>query len=96
MPAEKFRKLPVVIEAMQWTGDNIEEMWEWAGADHVYWLADTNQLRILTLEGDVRADRWDWVIKGVQQEVYPCKPDILAATYERVGGSSTGEQEPTP
>lgn len=41
-------------------------------------------LVIPTLEGDHRADRGDWIIRGVQGEFYPCKPDIFAATYEAV------------
>jgi hypothetical protein len=88
----KFRKKPVVIEAMQWTGDNINEIWDWAGADHIYGPTEKNpdELIILTLEdgrdGQAKhvASLNDWIIRGVQGEFYPCKPDIFEATYEQV------------
>jgi hypothetical protein len=78
----KFRKRPVVIEAVQWTGNNIGVIEEFAPArcilgDGGVWFA------ITTLEGTMRADIGDWIIKGVNGEFYPCKPDIFAKTYER-------------
>lgn len=80
----RFRKKPVVIDAVQWTGDN--------GADISAFLGDTawkhnadDTLTIPTLEGDHLAGEWDWIIRGVAGEFYPCKPDIFAATYEPVG-----------
>lgn len=77
----KFRKKPVVIEAVQWTGVNINEImdfmqWRNAGYD------ERNGLVIHTLEGNHHATIGDWIIKGVKNEFYPCKPDIFAATYE--------------
>lgn len=84
----KFRKKPVVIEAIQYDGteNSVVEILELkeafsasksirAGADH---------LLIHTLEGIMRADKGDWVIKGVNGELYPCKPDIFEKTYEKV------------
>jgi len=83
----KFRKKPVVIEAFR-----LEEggyLPDWAnfvtvGADInaggnrvIYALIDT-------LEGVMRANEGDWIIKGVKGELYPCKPDIFAATYEPI------------
>lgn len=82
----KYRKKPVVIEAMQWTGDNINDIWEWVGAGAIYGPTEANPdwLRIITMEGEMRADLYDWIIRGVKGELYPCKPDIFDATYEPV------------
>lgn len=87
----KFRKLPVTIEAIQFTGSNWGDVLDWAsanGADgvgvHSAVPPETPYLTIHTLEGDMRADVGDWIIRGVKGELYPCKPDIFAATYEKV------------
>lgn len=75
----KFRKKPVVIEALQWTGENNQEVCFFLGQlDIDAW----NRVTICTLEGTMRADIGDWIIKGVKGEFYPCKPDIFATTYE--------------
>jgi len=84
----RFRKKPVVIEAMQFLGDNEDEIVEWSGravvAHPVINLAGDAVLRITTLEGDMLAHAGDWIIKGIKGEFYPCKPDIFSATYEEV------------
>lgn len=88
----QWRKKPVVIEAFRWTGgpDQMEDP-EWiveaikagtvrfqdSGTPNVAMLIDT-------LEGTHRADPGDWIIRGVKGELYPCKPDIFAATYDAV------------
>lgn len=83
----KFRKKPVVIEAVQWTGNNIGEVIDHVGGGLEF---TTEELRnapvviIPTLEGKMTAMPGDWIIKGVKGECYPCKPDIFAATYELV------------
>lgn len=84
----KFRKKPVVIEARQ-TGIDYDidiDILRWcggilpaAGED-----ADDYLFRIPTLEGSMLVAPLDWVIKGVQGEFYPCKPDVFAQTYEPV------------
>jgi hypothetical protein len=85
MTAAKFRKKPVVIEAMRFTEDSGPEVWEWADSKPMYDPAgQVCGLRIYTLEGDMKADFGDWIIKGVKGEFYPCKPDIFEATYEAV------------
>lgn len=81
-----FRKKPVVIEAMQLV-DNLGNH-----HDIAKWIASCGgrvvipgldpYLLIETLEGDMRADIGDWVIRGVRNEFYPCKPDVFEATYE--------------
>jgi len=96
----KFRKRPVVIEAVQWTGANPTAVIELASHsckvtfDYAVELdmflrpdgRPVNEkaplLKIETLEGVMIADPGDWVIKGVKGELYPCKPDIFAATYD--------------
>ena len=79
----KFRKKPVVIEAIQYDGSHnsvheIYELSEWK----ISFI--NNRLTIRTLEGEMLASEGDWIIKGVSGEVYPCKPDIFEATYEPV------------
>jgi len=82
----KFRKKPVVIEAIQWKGYNSQEV-------AVFLRGHTTRqgevipdmpIIIPTLEGEHRADIGDWIIRGVKGEFYPCKPDIFEQTYEAV------------
>ena len=96
----KFRKKPVVVEAVQLLWPNWNEVCEIVGADAftkgavgVYVdqdgveTTDTNArlgIRIPTLEGVMLGVEGDWIIKGIKGEVYPCKPDIFAMTYEPV------------
>jgi len=81
----KFRKKPVVIEALRFMGGHVSmlECAEFIGAAAVMDL-DLATLAIQTLEGVMRVDPFDWVIRGVKGEFYPCKPDIFVATYEPV------------
>ena len=81
----KFRKKPVEIEAWQWGGKSpVYERPEWLRDANV--LADLSKgiLLIDTLEGTMTAQPGDWIIKGVKNEIYPCKPDIFEQTYEPV------------
>lgn len=88
----KYRKKPVVIEAIRYTGSmkSFDEIWDWMGGDSGpncgYSGAedDPREFGIKTLEGLVNASPGDWIIKGIKGEFYPCKPDIFAATYEPV------------
>ena len=79
----KYRKKPVVIEAVQWGGSNIADICKFTGKD-VSHLMLSGVLHIETLEGVKIASEGDYIIKGVQGEVYPCKPDIFEQTYELV------------
>jgi hypothetical protein len=74
-----FRKRPVVIEAVQLTPLSLSEMEEFVGGDLEF---RGGEVIIATLEGAMHASPGDWIIKGVQGEFYPCKPDIFEATYE--------------
>lgn len=81
---KQFRKLPVVIEAVQLTWSNFEDVKAWSGSQ--YWsrppMRAITGLKVPTLEGVHEASIGDWIIKGVAGEFYPCKPDIFALTYE--------------
>ena len=79
--AMKYRKKPVVVEAVQWTGENHAEMCEFIDPE-VFEIIPRIGLVIHTLEGDHHASPGDYIIKGVNGEFYPCKPDIFAKTYE--------------
>lgn len=81
----KFRKKPVVIEAFM-IGFHNEPNW-FIGSPFVKAVHkdECNAYEIHTLEGVMTADFGDWIIKGVKEEIYPCKSDIFWATYEQVG-----------
>ena len=90
----KYRKKPVIIEAIQFI-DRPEKMYELAeflpdGIAPETIEAVGNEkfdkviIRIPTLEGEMIANEGDWIIKGINGEFYPCKPDIFEQTYERV------------
>ncbi len=78
----KYRKKPAVIEAIQYDGKNIMEITEFCPQAHGLFYKDS--FLISTLEGLMRCRQWDWVIKGVKGEFYPCKPDIFEQTYDKV------------
>ena len=87
----KFRKKPIVIEAVQWTGENGMEVARFIGlpmerieANVAKGFEPPALFIIKTLEGERIAIVGDWIIRGVKSELYPCKPDIFAATYEAV------------
>lgn len=77
----KYRKKPVEIEAIQFNGINVQEIMLFANTCIV---KPTGELIISTLEGDMIVSKYDYVIKGINGEFYPCKPDIFQKTYERV------------
>ncbi len=89
----QFKKLPIIIDAIQWDGTveggrRIAEVF--GDAVEVRWPEEREACEIpakllcATLEGHLQATPGDWIIRGVKGEVYPCKPDIFAATYELV------------
>ena len=100
----RFRKKPVVIEAVQWTGENLREVLSFTGRHPRWpkWFSSFEQyeahvrahcgvFEIITLEGTMEALPGDWIIRGVKGEYYPCKPDIFEATYEPAGAPSAQE-----
>lgn len=88
----QYRKKPVVVEAIQWNGNNFEEIQQFSDNKVTYfeWVhhyesgVNRDILSISTLEGDMTAMIGDFIIKGIQGEFYPCKPDIFEKTYEEI------------
>lgn len=74
----RFRKRPVEVEAWQFNG-SLDGAPDWMTGLYAF-----DHITIQTLEGAMTASPGDWIIQGVQGEIYPCKPDIFAATYEPV------------
>jgi hypothetical protein len=87
---ERFRKKPVEVEAISVDRALRAAENDWGGLP--VWLSEAyeagdvvfacDHIIITTLEGSMLGQRGDWLIRGVQGELYPCKPDIFAATYE--------------
>jgi hypothetical protein len=92
----RYRKKPVIIEAIQWTGTNTEDIRVFFGEApngpintdkfviYLSGVGESNTLTIKTLEGEMKAAIGDYVIRGVKGEFYPCKPDIFEQTYEKI------------
>jgi hypothetical protein len=75
----RYRKKPVEIDAIRWTGENRDEIAAWSGGE----IRCVGRFALVqTLEGEMRGDVGDWFIRGVAGELYPCKNDIFLATYE--------------
>ena len=106
----KYRKKPIVIDAIIWNGNNLKEVMNFVNSEFRYepltnyvtkkftYSTMDNDLRIVTLEGLMKASIGDYIIKGVNGEYYPCKPDIFEKTYEKVDDmintKNTKNQEP--
>lgn len=90
----RYRKLPVEIEAKQWNGTNLQEIINFASERLIYEIIDTAwqvgkgkpyvDMEIITLEGIMKVQEGDYIIKGIEGEFYPCKPEIFEKTYELV------------
>lgn len=86
----QYRKKPITIEAVQFTGLNPTEIKDFAGENCKVEIYDNEvtppiaRIVIHTLEGDMRVSKGDYVIKGVEGEFYPCRLDIFEQTYEPV------------
>lgn len=92
----RYRKKPIVIEAFQLTFANRESNQHWPAWANEAWqkephelgalvaIAGAKRIDVVTLEGRLTVSIDDWIIRGVKGELYPCKPDIFAATYEEV------------
>jgi hypothetical protein len=74
----RFRKKPVVVEAVLWTGHNLSEVLAFCPGSALV----GSEIYVPTIDNYGYADVGDYIIKGVQGEFYPCKPDIFHATYE--------------
>lgn len=92
----KYKKKPIVVEAIRWTGSNLEEIRNFVGNDlienyikhfdiEMTLIKQTlTGIAINTLEGTMKVDYGDYIIKDVNNELYPCKPDVFEQTYEEV------------
>lgn len=86
----KYRKKPVVIEAVKWYGKytDTDEWPEWfndaVNSGVITAGSEVGTLTIGTLEGNHTASIDDYIIQGIKGELYPCKPDIFEATYEAI------------
>jgi hypothetical protein len=83
----KYRKKPVVVDAVKFTGKNSAEIHRWMGVKSVDGeepSSNSKGMFIETKEGVMKASVGDFIIKGIKGEFYPCKPDIFHQTYERI------------
>ena len=81
---KKYRKKPVEIEAIQFSGWNHDEIFDWINdnINSVQPICYKETIQINTLEGVMTASVGDYIIKGIKGEFYPCKPDIFETTYQ--------------
>lgn len=94
----KYRKRPVVVDAFRLGHDNMPDWFCDARTANTVtthntdgrWRGGPDYCLINTLEGQMRGENGDWIIKGVAGEIYPCKPDIFEASYEADGESEHG------
>lgn len=101
----KYRKKPIVVEAIQWTGSNLEEIRNFVGNDLIenyikHFDIERTLIKqtlagiaINTLEGTIIVNYGDYIIKGMNNEFYPCKPDIFKQTYEEVIDDNKKQKE---
>jgi len=93
---KKYRKKPVIVEAVKWDGkeETYSEIRGVLAFDYprrIAMGAGDNCLYISTLEGTMKANIGDFVIKGIKGEIYPCKPDIFQQTYEEFENRKNGK-----
>ena len=89
----KYRKKPIVIEAIQWDGDMTEEIKTFLGSSRDYRIPIINDvLKIFTYEGIMDCSLNDYIIKGIQGECYPCKPDVFKETYDKANTISIQDE----
>ena len=80
---KRYVKKPIVIEAVQYNGNNVQEILNFCGGTSVV-VGMLSEITIKTLEGPLHVSEGDFIIKGVEGEFYPCKPDIFEKSYDLV------------
>lgn len=83
----RYKTKPCEIEAIQWTGLNLEEIKAFVGDSLICEAVEGRpyvSMKIKTLEGDMQASEGDYIIKGLRGEFHPCKPDVFEKKYELV------------
>lgn len=83
-----FRKKPIVIEAVKLTKENWPDIIDWMTINGAVFRGESEGLIVETLEGDMTAQFGDWILRGLFNEFYPCKPDVFEASYELVDGNN--------
>lgn len=90
---KKYKKRPVIVEAIKWTGNNLQEVIDFAGRhksakdwpmEEFEKVVNEQGLKIFSLEGSMISEIGDFIIKGIKGEIYSCKPDIFKKTYEEL------------
>ena len=82
MMRRRFKKKPIIVEAILWNGKNHAEIHDFISKKVLTIYG--GRVQIETLEGTMEAKIGDWIIKGIKEEFYPCKPNIFKETYEEV------------
>ena len=83
MKPKQYAKKPVTIEAIQLTDKNHSEIIQWLSSYNVEsYTLNSSEFYVKTLEGDMKANIGDYIIKGVKNEFYPCREDIFKMTYD--------------
>lgn len=86
-PSTRYVSIPVEIDARQWDGtrESARTIIDWAGADaDIRWTNETPQrLVVRTLEGEMKANPTDWIIRGTEGEYYPCKDSVFRRKYRK-------------
>ena len=82
----RYVKKPIEVEAVQWTGDNRPEIWDFCSLSYFNMDMESGEFKLIlqTLEGEMEALKGDYIIKGIKGEFYPCKEDIFKLTYDEV------------
>lgn len=80
----KYVKKPIPVTAIQWTGENHIELAEFTKGKCLFTVGEST-IVIPTLEGDMKANAGDYIVRGVDCEFYPCRQDIFLKTYEKIG-----------
>lgn len=79
-----YRKKPVEVEAVEWTGSNLDEILEWAGNAVSVHPGNDTELSVVTNHGSTTASAGDYIIKSPADEFYPCTKEVFVATYDVV------------
>ena len=87
----KYMKKLIIVDAVQWTGNNMEEIKSFLDENGGVYTINNNSFIINTLEGNMLASLGDYIIKGIHGEFYPCKPDIFKETYDLVNIKVNGK-----
>lgn len=83
----RYRKKPVVIDAIQWRGDNYSEVFEFTGGNAYPAKSHSDTLFVTTLEGEMKADKGCYIIRGINGDYYPCQEVTFKKIYEKVEGN---------